>query len=67
MYIRWITTYNFYTITIDIQVTVLGRFFVTKYIIWSGTITLRAFFDSCSISISNITANIQIIVGTVWI
>ena len=27
--IRWITTYNFYTITIDIQITVLRRFFIT--------------------------------------
>ena len=28
-------TYNFYTITVDIQITVLGRLFITICIIWS--------------------------------
>ena len=42
--IRWITTYNFYTITKDIQITVLGRFFITIYIIWSGNHYFESFF-----------------------
>ena len=37
-------TYNLYTITIDIQITVLGRLFITIYIIWSDNHYFESFF-----------------------
>ena len=42
--IRWYMTYNFYTITVDIQITVLGRLFITIYIIWSDNHYFESFF-----------------------